>query len=120
MNRFHPIRVAKGFTLVELLVVIGIISLLIGLLLPSLQRARSQALRVKCMDNMRQVGVALLIYADENSGYLFPDHMGYDAESIGPVFPDNGRPDEFHHVWTVPILGRWDAPVMTCPADVDP
>lgn len=120
MNCCQPNRIVKGFTLIELLVVIGIISLLIGLLLPSLQRARSQAQRVKCMDNMRQVGLALLMYASGNRGYLFPDHMGYDAESIGPVFPDNGRADEFHNVWTVPILGRWDAPIMSCPADADP
>ena len=65
MSHAHRTR---GFTLVELLVVIGIIALLISILLPSLNRARETANRVKCGSNMRQVGQAMLLYANENHG----------------------------------------------------
>src|ERR1700722_1408387 len=72
----------RGFTLVELLVVIGIIAVLISILMPALTKARRQSELVQCASNMRQVGMGLLNYADQYDGYLFPPNMGWGPSQV--------------------------------------
>jgi prepilin-type N-terminal cleavage/methylation domain-containing protein/prepilin-type processing-associated H-X9-DG protein len=81
-------RRAYGFTLVELLVVIGIIAVLVALLLPALARAREHANAVKCMSNLRQLGAAMVMYNNQNNGFNVPSYnMKYNTIS-GPTAAD--------------------------------
>jgi len=67
----------KGFTLIELLVVIAIIAILMAILMPALHRAREQGRRAKCLGNLRQLGLAWTMYADENDDKIVNGAAGY-------------------------------------------
>ena len=126
----------KGFTLIELLVVIAIIAILAGLLLPALSRAKEQARIAQCLSNLRQIGIGMILYVDDNSD-RFPTAMLVPAETNKPPFysgpfvggqdPNfNGKADP--SIWQIaagfpsakvrplyPYLGKSE--VFHCPAD---
>src|SRR5262245_121052 len=75
----QPMARRKGFTLVELLVVIGIIGVLLGLLFPAVQAAREAARRMECSSHLRQIGLGVMQYYETRGGRFFLHHP-YDAD----------------------------------------
>ncbi len=78
MTALRPLTPSRrsAFTLIELLVVISIIALLIAILLPALQKARQAAQNTECMSKLRQIGLAMNVYAEEQRGYLMDFYNG--------------------------------------------
>ena len=120
MRQSNP-KSSAGFTLIELLVVVAIIALLISILLPALNQGRELAKSVQCMSNLRQIGTAFHMYANDHKDFLprydYAYVTNYDAYEnaliYGKYLPDTGWQGPFE------TLGLIHTGVWGCPKGID-
>ena len=130
-------RKAFGFTLIELLVVIAIIAILAALLMPALELARESARRVACLDQLRQISLATIMFANDREGYL-PTNSEHQGLWFGGYSPDGSgqsmdfaryglKADEWHvsSLWGTTVMGTKGYGylsgnhLMACPSRTD-
>ncbi len=112
-------RSVRGFTLIEVLVVIAVIALLIGILLPALAGARRQGIAIRCLSNIRQLELAHIGYMNDNREYFIDAGLGHGgpsapkacwpvalSEYYGGVRPVIRSPGDRSPFWPVPREGR--------------
>jgi prepilin-type N-terminal cleavage/methylation domain-containing protein/prepilin-type processing-associated H-X9-DG protein len=126
-NRRRRPATNRGFTLIELLVVIAIIAILAAMLLPALAKAKQKALRVNCISNLKQIGIAVYSYAADHQDQMPPNRVNATSSSIWyPYWVGSWNLDRANPVWTAgPFnLGSLyasknipDGKVFYCPAN---
>jgi prepilin-type N-terminal cleavage/methylation domain-containing protein/prepilin-type processing-associated H-X9-DG protein len=110
-------RSRRAFTLVELLVVIGIIALLVGILMPALSRAKESANRIACLANLRTLGQGFVMYTNDNRG-RYPRPAAGGAKYEDWVYWENTAARPFEQSRIAPFLGKsFNRKALTCPSD---
>jgi prepilin-type N-terminal cleavage/methylation domain-containing protein/prepilin-type processing-associated H-X9-DG protein len=109
--RRHRQSRRRGFTLIELLVVIAIIAILAAILLPVLSQAKKRAWTIQCVSNLRQIGVAMKIFADDNN-QLFPESGG--DIYWGATDATTGKPSWMEQI----VANVQNTNIYNCPANV--
>jgi prepilin-type N-terminal cleavage/methylation domain-containing protein/prepilin-type processing-associated H-X9-DG protein len=107
MNELRPRARGLGFTLVELLVVIAIASVLIGLLIPAVQKVRQTAQRANCGSNLHQLSLAFTMYMDANDGHL----------PVAPRLPSAATPPQPSLADVLAPYAENNRAVFSCPSD---
>ena len=109
MNKKRGWRETFGFTLIELLIVIAIIAILAAILFPVFQKARARAYRATCQSNLKQMGLAVMLYTQDNDETLMPGHP------LAAPNPDGGGN---YGGWAGPVYPYLRSPqVFLCPTD---
>ena len=119
-NLSEPAWEKRGFTLVELLVVIAVIALLAGMLLPALNAAREKGRGTSCLGNLKQIATANLMYAGDNEEYSVPYSVTDSPDPNQPGYYWFGiqKTDKMYDITDSPLLGSYygyAANVMVCP-----